>query len=94
MRKFVYGLLALLVIAIGAFLILGPGIAESGMNKVVATPLPTVGARAKALHPRLAIADMHADTLLWQRSLLDSSSRGQVDLPRLRSGNVALQVFS
>jgi membrane dipeptidase len=94
MRKIVYGLLALLVIAIGGFLILGPGIVESGMNKVVATPLPRISERAKALHPRLAIADMHADTLLWQRSLLDPSERGQLDLPRLEAGNVALQVFS
>jgi membrane dipeptidase len=94
MRKIVYGLLALLVIAAGAFLILGPGIVEGGMNKVVATPLPAIGDRARALHARLAIADMHADTLLWQRGLLDPASRGQVDLPRLEAGNVALQVFS
>lgn len=94
MRKIVYGLLALIVVAVGAFLILGPGIVEGGMNKVVATPLPQISERAKALHPRLAIADMHADTLLWQRSLLDPATRGQVDLPRLEAGNVALQVFS
>lgn len=94
MRKIVYGLLALLVVAAGAFLILGPGIVEGGMNKVVATPLPAVSERAKALHARLAVADMHADTLLWQRSLLDPSTRGQVDLPRLEAGHVALQVFS
>lgn len=94
MRKILYGLIALLVIASGAFLILGPGIVEGGMNKVVATPLPAVSPRAKALHARLAIADMHADTLLWQRSLLDPSRRGQVDLPRLEAGNVALQIFS
>ena len=94
MRKLVYGLLALLVIAAGAFFLLAPGILEGGMNKVVATPLPAVGERARKLHARLAIADMHADTLLWQRSLLDPASRGQVDLPRLEAGNVALQVFS
>jgi microsomal dipeptidase-like Zn-dependent dipeptidase len=94
MRKIIYGLLVLLVVAVGAFLILGPGIVEGGMNKVAATPLPAVSDRAKALHPRLAIADMHADTLLWQRNLLDPANRGQVDLPRLEAGNVALQVFS
>jgi microsomal dipeptidase-like Zn-dependent dipeptidase len=94
MRKLVYGLLALLVIVAGAFLIIGPGMVEGGMNKVVATPLPTVSPRARALHARLSVADMHADTLIWQRSLLDPASRGQVDLPRLESGNVALQVFS
>jgi microsomal dipeptidase-like Zn-dependent dipeptidase len=94
MRKTVYGLLALLIVAAGGFLIVGPGIVEGGMNKVVATPLPRTSDRARALHPRLAIADMHADTLLWQRSLLDPASRGQIDLPRLEAGNVALQVFS
>jgi microsomal dipeptidase-like Zn-dependent dipeptidase len=93
-RKLVYGLVALIVIAVGAFLIFGPGIVEGGMNKVVATPLPAVSERARGLHARLAVADMHADTLLWQRSLLDPSKRGQVDLPRLEAGNVALQVFS
>ena len=94
MRRIVYWLLALLVVASGAFLILGPGIVEGGMNKVVATPLPTISPRARVLHARLAIADMHADTLLWQRSLLDPARRGHVDLPRLQAGNVALQVFS
>jgi microsomal dipeptidase-like Zn-dependent dipeptidase len=94
MRKFVYGLLALLVLAAGGFFLFGPGIVEGGMNKVVATPLPPVTERARALHARLAVADMHADTLLWQRSLLDPASRGQIDLPRLEAGNVALQIFS
>jgi microsomal dipeptidase-like Zn-dependent dipeptidase len=94
MRKFIYGLLALLVIAVGGFLLLGPGIIEGGMNKVAATRLPALGDRAKALHSRLAIADMHADTLLWKRNLLDPAKRGQVDLPRLEAGNVALQIFS
>jgi microsomal dipeptidase-like Zn-dependent dipeptidase len=94
MRRLIYGLLALIVLAAGAFLLFGPGIVESGMNKVVATPLPAISDRARALHAHLAIADMHADTLLWQRSLLDRSRRGQVDLPRLEAGNVALQVFS
>ncbi|HEX8573899.1 MAG TPA: dipeptidase [Allosphingosinicella sp.] len=94
MRKIVYGLLALLVIAAGGYLIFGPGSLESGMNKVAATELPPTTERARALHARLAIADMHADTLLWQRNLLDPAGRGQVDLPRLEAGNVALQVFS
>jgi membrane dipeptidase len=94
MRKLVYGLLILLILAAGGFFLFGPGIVEGRMNKVVATPLPPISPRARALHARLAIADMHADTLLWQRSLLDRSRRGQVDLPRLEAGNVALQTFS
>ena len=94
MRRIVYLVLAVLVLAAGAFLLFAPGIVEGGMNRVVATPLPAVSARARALHARLSVADMHADTLLWQRSLLDPARRGQVDLPRLEAGNVALQVFS
>jgi membrane dipeptidase len=94
MRRMLLGLAALLVLAAGGFFLLGPGIVEGGMNKVVATPLPVLSPRARALHARLAVADMHADTLLWQRSLLDRAGRGQVDLPRLEAGHVALQVFS
>lgn len=50
--------------------------------------------RARQLHSRLLIADLHADTLLWRRDLLVRSRRGHVDLPRLREGNVALQAFT
>ena len=35
-----------------------------------------------------------ADSLLWGRDLLERSRDGQVDIPRLAEGNVALQVFS
>ncbi|MFT3925544.1 MAG: dipeptidase [Myxococcales bacterium] len=42
----------------------------------------------------MLVADMHADTLLWRRSLVERSERGMVDLPRLLEGNYALQVFS
>lgn len=49
---------------------------------------------ARALHARLRVVDLHADTLLWERELLRRGDRGHVDLPRLRDGHVALQVFS
>ena len=93
MRKILLGGLTLLILAAILFFTLAPGIVEREMNRVVAVPLK-VTQRAQALHAKLQIADMHADTLLWQRSLLDRSSRGQVDLPRLQAGNYALQVFS
>lgn len=85
--------IALLAIAIAAFLLLAPGIAERSMNKVVGTQA-TVSARAQALHRTLTIADLHGDTLLWQRDLLERGNRGHIDLPRLQEGHVALQVFS
>jgi membrane dipeptidase len=93
MRKWLWRLLALLVLAAIAFFLLAPGIVENSMNKVEPVALK-ITPRARALHATLQIADMHADTMLWKRSLLDRSTRGQVDLPRLIQGNYALQVFS
>jgi microsomal dipeptidase-like Zn-dependent dipeptidase len=51
------------------------------------------GPDAARLHRSLEIADLHADPLLWGRNLLERGSWGHVDLPRLREGNVAVQVF-
>jgi microsomal dipeptidase-like Zn-dependent dipeptidase len=51
-------------------------------------------ARARALHAELWVADLHADSLLWGRDLLQRSERGHVDVPRLVEGNVALQVLA
>jgi len=48
---------------------------------------------AAQLHQTLTVVDLHADTLLWNRDLLQRASHGHVDLPRLQEGNVALQVF-
>lgn len=94
MRKLLFWAIILVLIAAAAFFVFAPGIVEKGMNKVVATKLPTVTPETRKLHASLQIADLHEDTLLWKRSLNDRSDRGQVDLPRLIEGNVALQVFS
>lgn len=83
-----------LVLLLAAFFIFAPGIVENTRNKIEAKDLPVVSEEAAKLHSRLEIADMHADTLMWDRSLLTRSTRGHVDLPRLEEGNVALQVFS
>ena len=50
--------------------------------------------RARALHAELWVADLHADSLLWGRDLLERGTRGHVDVPRLIEGNVALQVLA
>ncbi|CAN5753553.1 membrane dipeptidase [soil metagenome] len=93
MRKWLLGALALVLLAAIAFFILAPAMIERSMNKVAPVTLK-VSARARALHARLQVADMHADTLLWKRSLLTPVDRGHVDLARLIAGNYALQVFS
>jgi microsomal dipeptidase-like Zn-dependent dipeptidase len=88
-------LLGALVIVLGiAFFGLAPGIVERSMNRIAGSGEWTVSPRAKALHDRLVIADLHADTLLWKRDPEVRAERGHVDLPRLRDGNVRLQVFS
>ncbi|HEX8258303.1 MAG TPA: dipeptidase [Allosphingosinicella sp.] len=94
MRRVALGLLLLLVVAVAGLLLIGPGMVEKSLNTIVEQELPAPSPAVQALHRRLAIADLHADTLLWQRSLLDPATRGHVDLPRLEAGNVALQIFS
>lgn len=93
-RRSLIGLGSLLVLALAGFFLFAPGLVERSRNQLTPTAPPEAGAAAKALHERLAIADMHSDTLMWNRSLLDRAKRGHMDLPRLREGNVALQVFS
>ena len=83
-----------LLVGIAAFFQFGPGMVERSMNKVDGEPLIEVSDEAKALHKTLTIVDLHSDTLLWNRNLLDRGTRGHMDLPRLEEGNVALQVFS
>ena len=70
-----------------------PGYLESNMNVVAHEPY-VISEEAQALHDTLFVADLHTDSLLWERDLTQRSERGHVDLPRLREGNVALQVFS
>jgi microsomal dipeptidase-like Zn-dependent dipeptidase len=53
-----------------------------------------VSEQARALHQKLFVADLHADSLLWGRDLLARGGRGHVDIPRLIEGNVALQSFT
>ena len=85
--------LVLIVLALSAMWILPP-MAEKRMNRVELAPPYPVSAQAQVLHQRLFIADLHADSLLWNRDLLKRESFGHVDLPRLQQANVALQVFA
>lgn len=85
--------LVVLLAAVG-FFVFAPGIAERGMNGVAEADLGDVDPTTSRLHDGLTLVDLHADTLLWDRDLLDAADRGHVDLPRLEEGNVALQVFS
>lgn len=66
----------------------------SSMNRVLQSPPYAVSARARELHETLTIADMHADSLLWNYDLNRRRRSNHVDIPRLFDGNVALQAFT
>lgn len=94
MRKAIYTLLGLIGSAAIGFFTFAPAYVERNTNMVDGLPLIEVSEEAKVLHATLKIVDLHSDTLLWKRDMLDRADRGHMDLPRLQDGNVALQVFS
>lgn len=94
MRKRVWIPLAVLALGAAGFFGIAPGYLEASMNKIDGQPPIPVSAEAKALHQTLQIVDLHSDTLMWQRDMLERADRGHMDLPRLKDGNVALQLFS
>ena len=94
LRWLAYGAAALLAAALAFFFFVLPGIVDNAINRVLEPPPYTVSQQAEELHEGLIIADLHADTLLWGRDLLHRGTRGQVDIPRLIEGGVALQAFT
>jgi microsomal dipeptidase-like Zn-dependent dipeptidase len=94
MRKKIWIPATLIALAAVGFFGFAPGYVEGSMNQIDDKPLIAVSDEAKALHKTLNIVDLHSDTLMWNRDLNDSVSRGHMDLPRLQQGNVALQLFS
>lgn len=75
-------------------LLSAPVLVDEHLNRVHPPSGKPPSATAMALHQNLWVADLHADSLLWQRDLNRDSQRGHVDVPRLQRGNVALQAFS
>lgn len=85
-----------LAIAAGLLLFFGllPELLDRQLNRVIRRQPPKLSAPARVLHQRLFVADLHADTLLWARDPLERHDFGQVDIPRLIEGGVALQAFT
>jgi microsomal dipeptidase-like Zn-dependent dipeptidase len=94
MRRILIAVVVLAALGLVAAAFVAPAIVESQMNKVVAHEPFVVSDAARALHKSLNMADLHSDTLLWKRDVLTRGDRGHVDVPRLREGRFALQVFS
>ncbi len=98
MKKWIGRLVGLIVlvalVGIGLVFLIGPAQVEKSMN-VVTDPGPyTVSERAETLHKTLIVADLHSDSLLWNRDLLTYGDYGHVDVPRMQAGNVAIQAFT
>ncbi|HLG17283.1 MAG TPA: dipeptidase [Blastocatellia bacterium] len=93
-RKILATASLILLIVLSVFFFVVPAQVEKSLNKSLSPPPYDASNKARELHNRLLVADLHADSLLWGRDLLDRSSRGHVDVPRLIEGNVALQAFT
>jgi membrane dipeptidase len=89
-RKLLFSAVVVLAVAVLAL----PPLVEEHYNTVVPRTGRPPSARAVALHRRLTIVDLHADSLLWGRDLNQRSTRGQVDVPRLIEGHVAVEAFT
>lgn len=93
-RWVLIGLVVVLAIAAIVFFGIVPGQVARSMNVVINEPPYTISEKAQALHESLVVADLHADSLLWDRDLLERGSYGHVDLPRLQEANMAIQAFT
>lgn len=83
-----------LAITAGAlFLRLAPPMIDKSQNKISDHAPYVLSDEAADLHKTLVVGDLHADALLWKRNLSKRGDHGHVDFPRLREGNIAIQVF-
>ena len=95
MKRKLPAVLLLLAVLVGlAFFFVAPAAAEWVLNVTRVRAPYRASEAARSLHRSLLVADLHADTLLWERDPLARSERGHVDVPRLAEGGVALQFFT
>ena len=91
MRKILIAVAVFAAIALGIFFYVVPRYVDASHNTLTSAARAT---QTSDLHRRLIVADLHADSLLWDRNLLQENAWGHVDIPRLIKGNIALQAFS
>ncbi|MBX9573572.1 MAG: dipeptidase [Candidatus Obscuribacterales bacterium] len=91
-----FGLIFAAIVAVIAVLVwnFAPAVLDSQLNLVRPSKTVIVSDHAYRLHATLRIVDLHADSLLWNRDLLQRNNRGHADIPRLRDGMVCLQAFT
>lgn len=91
MRKLLIAVAVFAAVALGIFFYVVPRYVDASHNTLTGAERAT---QTSDLHRRLIVADLHADSLLWDRNLLRENAWGHVDIPRLIKGNIALQAFS
>lgn len=89
-KKIVVGVGIFSGVALAIFFYVVPNYIDRSHNALTGS---SVVSAAGNLHERLIVADLHADSLLWDRDLLKENDWGHVDIPRLIKGNIALQGF-
>ncbi len=98
MKKILKILSAIVAVLLIGFLIFffffAAAYTEKSLNPIINKPPYQISERARSLHEKLLVADLHADSLLWNRDLNEDSPIAQVDVPKLLKGNVALQAFT
>jgi microsomal dipeptidase-like Zn-dependent dipeptidase len=92
-KKFTKFLLVLALFALVIFFFVVGKVVDRSMNKIEELENFPISNRARILHEKLLVCDLHADNLLWDRDLTSETSHGKVDIPKLLSGNYAIQVF-
>lgn len=96
MKRKHWVLLAIIVVVLAAAWVVPDVVSDragASLNRTLDSGPYEVSQEALSVHRSLFVADLHADALLWNRDLRKRGAYGHVDLPRLREGGVALQVF-
>lgn len=91
--KLKYILLVIFLISCIVFFSL-PRIIDHKVNGIYPYTTDLTSYKVPDFYKNIDVSDMHADTLLWNRSLLKKSEYGHIDLPRMVKGGMALEVFS
>ncbi|MCK0068685.1 dipeptidase [Kordiimonas laminariae] len=94
LKKLSIGLVVILLLAYGAGRIFGPKAIDSKLNPFLEYNASPISAEPQAFHDSLTIMDWHADSLLWNRDFLKRNDYGLVDLPRLKEGNISIQMLT
>ena len=94
MKKIIIGLALLVILLLTSGRIFLPSWLDKQMNPV-SDHLPfVVSDKARDLHKTLLIGDWHSDSALWNRNLSKTYDYGHEDIPRMQTGNIALQMFT